>query len=80
MPPYRYLFHRKEISADEALPSSAITVVNNGEKQSVEPGYAVTPTAKAKALLAFLRSLRTDSALPEAPLVKQASAALGETE
>ena len=80
MPPYRYLFYRKEIVKGEALPSAAITVTNNGEVQSVEPGYAVTPTAKAKALLAFLRSLRTDSALPEAPLVKQASAALGETE
>ncbi|SVC14187.1 uncharacterized protein METZ01_LOCUS267041 [marine metagenome] len=72
MPPYRYLFHRKEIVEGDALPSAAITVTNNGEVQSVEPGYAVTPTAKAKALLAFLRSLRTDSALPEAPLVKQA--------
>jgi cbb3-type cytochrome oxidase cytochrome c subunit len=80
MPPYRYLFHRKEISEDEALPSTAITVINNSEVQSVEPGYAVTPTAKAKALLAFLRSLRTDSALPEAPLVNQAATAPPGTE
>jgi cbb3-type cytochrome oxidase cytochrome c subunit len=72
MPPYRYLFHRKEIVEGEALPSAAITVTRESNKQSVEPGYAVTPTAKAKALLAFLKSLRTDSALPEAPLVKQA--------
>jgi len=72
MPPYRYLFHRKEIAEGDALPSLAITVTKESNKQSVEPGYAVTPTAKAKALLAFLRSLRTDSALPEAPLVKQA--------
>lgn len=72
MPPYRYLFHRKEIVEGEALPSAAITVTKESNKQSVEPGYAVTPTAKAKALLAFLKSLRTDSALPEAPLVKQA--------
>jgi len=72
MPPYRYLFYRKEIVKGDALPSAAITVINNGEAQSVESGYAVIPTAKAKALLAFLKSLRTDSALPEAPLVKQA--------
>ena len=72
MPPYRYLFHRKDIVEGEALPSAAITVTKESNKQSVEPGYAVTPTAKAKALLAFLKSLRTDSALPEAPLVKQA--------
>ncbi|MCH2377815.1 MAG: cbb3-type cytochrome c oxidase subunit II [Pedosphaera sp.] len=72
MPPYRYLFHRKEIVEGEALPSAAITVTKESNKQSVEPGYAVTPTTKAKALLAFLKSLRTDSALPEAPLVKQA--------
>lgn len=72
MPPYRYLFHREEIVEGEALPSAAITVTKESNKQSVEPGYAVTPTAKAKALLAFLKSLRTDSALPEAPLVKQA--------
>ena len=80
MPPYRYLFHRKKIAKDEALPSTAITVINNSEEQSVEPGYAVTPTAKAKALLAFLKSLRTDSALPEAPLVKQAATAPAGTE
>ena len=72
MPPYRYLFHRKEIVEGEALPSAAITVTKESNKQSVEPGDAVTPTSKAKALLAFLKSLRTDSALPEAPLVKQA--------
>ena len=80
MPPYRYLFHRKEIADGEVLrllvqrddPATAITVTRESNKQSVEPGYAVTPTAKAKALLAFLKSLRTDSALPEAPLVKQA--------
>ena len=72
MPPYRYLFHRKEIVEGEALPSAALTVTRESNKQSVEPGFAVTPTAKAKALLAFLKSLRTDSALPEAPLVKQA--------
>jgi hypothetical protein len=72
MPPYRYLFHRKEIVEGEGLPSAAITVTKESNKQSVELGYAVTPTAKAKALLAFLKSLRTDSALPEAPLVKQA--------
>ena len=72
MPPYRYLFHREEIVEGEALPSVAITVTKESNKQSVEPGYAVTPTSKAKALLAFLKSLRTDSALPEAPLVKRA--------
>ena len=80
MPPYRYLFHRKEIVEGEALPSVAITVTKESNKQSVEPGYAVTPTPKAKALLAFLKSLRTDSALPEAPLVKQAATAPAGTE
>ena len=80
MPPYRYLFHREEIVEGEALPSAAITVTKESNKQSVEPGYAVTPTAKAKALLAFLKSLRTDSALPEAPLVKQAATAPAGTE
>tara|TARA_B100000959_G_scaffold286734_1_gene366835 strand:+ start:479 stop:1615 length:1137 start_codon:yes stop_codon:yes gene_type:complete len=74
MPPYRYLFHRKKITEDEALPTTAITVTIKGDKRSVEPGYAVTPTAKARALLAFLKSLRTDSALPEAPIVEQAAA------
>jgi cbb3-type cytochrome oxidase cytochrome c subunit len=88
MPPYRYLFHRKEIADGEVLrllvqrddPSAAITVTKENNKQSVEPGFAVTPTTKAKALLAFLKSLRTDSALPEAPLVKQAATAPAGTE
>jgi hypothetical protein len=74
MPPFRYLFKSVELKPDEALPGDAF-LVEKMEGDKVTERIAVTPTAKARALLAFLKSLRTDRALPEAPLVETQSAA-----
>ena len=74
MPPFRYLFKSVELKLDEALPGGAF-LVEKKEGDKVIERIAVTPTAKARALLAFLKSLRTDRALPEAPLVETQSAA-----
>ena len=74
MPPFRYLFKSVELEADEAPPKGAF-LVEKKEGDKVIERIAVTPTAKARALLAFLKSLRTDRALPEAPLVETQSAA-----
>tara|TARA_B100001029_G_C15058817_1_gene456610 strand:+ start:1925 stop:3100 length:1176 start_codon:yes stop_codon:yes gene_type:complete len=71
MPPFRYLFKERKLGENERVQSGEIEV----EK---EDSYrvAITPTAKARALLAYMKSLRNDKPLPEAPLVrrKQASA------
>jgi len=74
MPPFRYLFKSVELKPDEARPEGAF-LVEKMEGDKVTERLAVTPTAKARALLAFLKSLRTDHPLPEAPLVETQSAA-----
>ena len=69
MPPYKYLFNVRSSKEGEELPANAVTVsTGDGEKQSVEPDFVVTPTHKARALAAYLQSLRNDKGLPEAPL------------
>ena len=67
MPPYRFLFTSQPLAEGERLPAGA---VKNNKGNTVRAGYAVMPTEKALALVAFLRSLRQES-LPEAPLVTQ---------
>ena len=61
MPPYRFLFTSQPLAEGEPLPADALK--NKGD--TVRAGYAVMPTEKARALVAFLRSLRQES-LPEA--------------
>ena len=56
MPPYRYLFNRRPVTAGET-PTFPF-----------EKGLVVTPTAEAEALVAYLMSLKSDGALPEAPM------------
>lgn len=73
MPPYRYLFTRQKIGAEDALPPGSFEMTE-GEGAGATR-YAVTPKAKARALLAYLRSLRLDRKLPEAPLVETRAAA-----
>mgnify|MGYP001163996586 CR=1 FL=1 len=72
MPPFRYLFRERTLDED-ALAGSGEIIIEKGDAAKV----AIIPTAKARALLAYMKSLRTDKSLPEAPLVnlpKQASA------
>jgi cbb3-type cytochrome oxidase cytochrome c subunit len=62
MPPYRFLFHKQKIQrarSPEALPLAG--------KLAPEPGFEVVPTAEAKALAAYLVSLRVDEPLFVAP-------------
>ena len=71
MPPFRYLFKERILGKNEQVVSGEIEVE---KKDSYR--VAITPTAKARALLEYMKSLRNDKELPEAPLVrrKQASA------
>ena len=64
MPPYQFLFTSELLKEGESPPTDAVTQ----DGKSVKAGYAVFPTEKARALVAFLRSLRHEP-LPEAPLV-----------
>jgi cytochrome c oxidase cbb3-type subunit 2 len=62
MPPYPYLFDKHKLAfgekaSDDALPLSAET----------EAGYEVVPTPQARALAAYLLSLRSEAVLFEAP-------------
>ena len=69
MPPFKYLFNVRAAKDGEKLPDNAVTVsTGDGVIQSVEPDFVVTPTHKARALAAYLQSLRNDKGLPEAPL------------
>ena len=69
MPPYKYLFNVRAAEEDEKLPEDAVTIFSAEDGViSVEAGFVVTPTTKARALAAYLQSLRNDKGLPEAPL------------
>jgi hypothetical protein len=56
MPPYQYLFERRRI--ERALSADALLV---------ESGFEIVPKPEARALVAYLLSLRTDAALYNAP-------------
>ncbi|HWX19753.1 MAG TPA: cbb3-type cytochrome c oxidase subunit II [Candidatus Binatia bacterium] len=64
MPPYRFLFEKRRIErapTSDALPLPA------------PPGYEIVPKPEAKALAAYLASLRADAPLWEAPVTVPAS-------
>lgn len=63
MPPFRWLFEKRRITGDPSPEALELT----GEL-APEEGYEVVPTYEAKALVAYLISLKRDYALPEAPI------------
>lgn len=71
MPPYRYLFNKRKVADGEKRAVNALPAM-------VEPGYEITPTADAEALVAYLMSLDASASLAEAPVpappVKSATA------
>jgi cbb3-type cytochrome oxidase cytochrome c subunit len=62
MPPYRYLFETRRI---RQAPSPQALVLEGD--LAPEPGFEIVPTDDARALVAYLLSLRTDIPLFEAP-------------
>jgi len=65
MPPYRFLFEKRKmgrIKSNEALDLSA--------PFTVEKGFEIIPTSDARALVAYLLSLKSDVSILEAPLPK----------
>ncbi|MBL69696.1 MAG: hypothetical protein CMO74_14845 [Verrucomicrobiales bacterium] len=64
MPPYTYLFNKRKVEEGAKLSGNAVL---DAEGNSIEPGYEVTPKPSARALVAYLLSLKQDMELPEAP-------------
>lgn len=58
MPSYRFLFHKRKLQ--QPPPPDAIVLPN-------EPGYELVPSTEARALAAYLVSLRADAPLFNAP-------------
>jgi cytochrome c oxidase cbb3-type subunit 2 len=69
MPPYRYLFEKRRITAGHRPSSRALKLDN------VPPGYEIVPTEDVDALVAYLLSLRAEVELPEAPVPRPPGAA-----
>jgi cytochrome c oxidase cbb3-type subunit II len=70
MPPYRFLFEKRKIERRASPEALALSV-----EPTPPPGYEVVPKPEAKALAAYLISLRADTPLYCAPMT--ASAATG---
>ncbi len=67
MPPYRYLFERRRMGQVASPDALQLT----GE-WAPPAGYEIVPKAEARALVAYLLSLRADAPLFEAPLTPPA--------
>lgn len=70
MPPNRFLFEKRRVNQ---APSSEALVFDGN--LAVEPGYEIVPTDDARALVAYLLSLRSDVPLFEAPFTSPQAAA-----
>lgn len=70
MPPYRFLFEKRRI--ERARSPDALTLP---PELAPELGYEIVPKPQAKALLAYLMSLRVDAPLFVAPMTVAAPAA-----
>lgn len=70
MPPYRFLFEKRKIK--QAASSDALVL--DGEL-AAEPGYEIVPTDEARALVAYLLSLKSDVPLFDAPFTAPQAAA-----
>jgi len=68
MPPYRFLFETRRI--ERALSPEALPLTGS---LAPPPGYEVVPKAEARALVAYLMSLRADAPLFNAPLTVPAA-------
>jgi len=69
MPPYRFLFEKRRI--ERARSPDALSLP---PELAPEAGYEVVPTTQAKALVAYLFSLRADAPLYVAPMTVAAAA------
>ena len=69
MPPHRFLFNVQKIKNNTPSPAALVLPAGSG----VKDGYEVIPTDDARALVAYLQSLRVETPLFEAPLTPAAA-------
>jgi cytochrome c oxidase cbb3-type subunit 2 len=62
MPPFRYLFEHRELGVGKKPSADALPAGTGGD-----PGYEIVPKDDARALVAYLLSLRSDAVLYETP-------------
>jgi cbb3-type cytochrome oxidase cytochrome c subunit len=65
MPPYRFLFEKRKLKAGRAPSPDALKLTG---AFAPDAGFEIVPTADAQALVAYLRSLKSDAPLFEAPM------------
>jgi cytochrome c oxidase cbb3-type subunit 2 len=63
MPSYPFLYEVKEIKGEKS--ADALTFPEEASKFAPKSGYEVVPTARAKALVQYMKSLNQDYELPE---------------
>ena len=73
MPPYRYLFEERTVTPGANLPENAVLLP--GQK-STNVSRVIVPKPEALALADYLRSLKADMALYEAPIPKPSKSAM----
>jgi len=66
MPPYAFLYEKRKIG-DDGRSDDALQFPE-GSPYAPEEGYEVAPTERAEALVAYLKSLKMNYSLPEAPI------------
>jgi cbb3-type cytochrome oxidase cytochrome c subunit len=73
MPPYRFLFEKRKLQpgqspASDAIPFATAGITLDVSKDTGPIGWEIVPTDEARALVAYLLSLRADAPLFEAPV------------
>ncbi|MEO8425918.1 MAG: cbb3-type cytochrome c oxidase subunit II [Verrucomicrobiota bacterium] len=64
MPPYPFLFEKRPVRHGQPASPDALPLTNQSR---AEPGYEIVPTPAARALVAYLFSLQSETPLFEAP-------------
>ena len=70
MPPYRFLYAKRELASGAPPPADAIVLASEGANS---PSQIIVPGEDAVALAAYLMSLKSEALLFEAPRAKPAS-------
>jgi cbb3-type cytochrome oxidase cytochrome c subunit len=73
MPAYQYLFEKRKIGARPSIDALKLPA------EFVEQGYEIIPKPEARALVAYLKSLRVEAQLFEAPMTQLAKAPVADT-
>jgi cbb3-type cytochrome oxidase cytochrome c subunit len=73
MPPYRFLFEERKLKpgqqpSPDAIPLTAAGVLHDAGAETGPPDREIAPKPEAKALVAYLLSLRANAPLFEAPM------------